>query len=96
MQTQNDHQNLVQTKTNHKSIPKTNPKSNFAVGIDLNVVQMRDYDMQFGLRDYKTTSGHLNLYYDAGKSFDLEMNIGKYLAKDLGITTKISRRFGNG
>ena len=34
-----------------------NPKSNFAVGIDLNVVQMRDYDMQFGLRDYKTTSG---------------------------------------
>jgi hypothetical protein len=73
-----------------------NPKSNFAVGIDLNVVQMRDYDMQFGLRDYKTTSGHLNLYYDAGKSFDLEMNIGKYLAKDLGITTKISRRFGNG
>lgn len=73
-----------------------NPKSNFAVGVDLNVVQMRDYDMKFGLRDYKTTSGHLNLYYDAGKSFDLEMNIGKYLAKDLGITTKISRRFGNG
>jgi hypothetical protein len=77
-------------------ILRKSPKSNFAYGIDLNVVQMRDYDMQFGLRDYKTTSGHLNLYYDAGKSFDLEMNIGKYLAKDFGITTKISRRFGNG
>ena len=24
------------------------------------------------------------------------MNIGRYLAKDLGVTTKLSRRFGNG
>ena len=52
--------------------------------------------MLFGLRNYKTISSHLNLYYDAGKSFDLEMNIGKYLAKDYGVTTKLSRRFGNG
>jgi len=71
-------------------------KSNFAFGVDVNAVQMRDFNMRFGLRDYKTISSHLNLYYDAGKSFDLEMNIGKYLAKDFGITTKLSRRFGNG
>ena len=73
-----------------------NPKSNFAFGIDLNAIRMREYEMLFGLRNYKTISSHLNLYYDAGKSFDLEMNIGKYLAKDYGVTTKISRRFGNG
>ena len=72
------------------------PESDFAIGFDLNAVQMRDFNMQFGLRDYKTITSHLNLYYDAGHSFDLEMNIGRYLAKDLGVTTKLSRRFGNG
>lgn len=72
------------------------PNSNFAIGVDLSAVQMREYDMMFNLRDYKTVTGHLNLYYDAGNSVDLEMNIGRYLAKDLGVTTKLSRRFGNG
>ena len=72
------------------------PASNFALGIDLSVVQMRDYNMMFGLRDYQTVTSHLNFYYDSGNSYDLEMNIGRYLAKDLGVTTKLSRRFGNG
>jgi len=72
------------------------PNSNLAFGVDLNAVQMREYDMMFGLRDYKTITSHLNFYYDAGRSFDLEMNIGRYLAKDFGVTTKLSRRFGNG
>jgi hypothetical protein len=73
-----------------------NPKSNFAFGIDLSAVQMRDYDMMFGLRDYQTITSHLNFYYDPGNSYDLEINLGRYLAKDLGVTTKLSRRFGNG
>lgn len=72
------------------------PKSNFAFGIDINAVKMRDYDMLFGLRDYKTISGHFSIYYDAGGPFDLEINAGKYLAKDWGVTTTISKRFGNG
>ena len=72
------------------------PGSNFAAGVDLSGVQMRDYNMLLGLRDYKTVTGHLSLYYDAGGSFDLEANVGKYLAKDWGVTTKISRRFSNG
>jgi hypothetical protein len=72
------------------------PGSNFAAGVDLSAVQMRDYNMLLGLRDYKTVTGHLNLYYDAGGYFDLEANVGKYLAKDWGVTTKISRRFSNG
>ena len=75
----------------HKS-----PKSNLAFGLDITAVQMRDFNMQFGLRNYKTITSHFNLYYDAGSSFDLEMNIGRYLAKDFGVTTKLSRRFGNG
>ena len=72
------------------------PKSNFAFGIDINAVKMRDYNMLFGLRDYKTISGHFSIYYDSGGPFDLEINAGRYLAKDWGVTTTISKRFENG
>ena len=43
----------------------------------------RDYDMKFDLLDYNTTVGHLSLYYDAGGMFDIEINVGRYLAGDL-------------
>ena len=52
--------------------------------------------MLFGFKNYETTTGHLSLYYDAGGMFDIEINAGKYLAKDWGVTTNISRRFSNG
>ena len=52
--------------------------------------------MRFDLLDYETTVGHFSLYYDAGGMFDLEINAGKYLAGDLGVTTTISRKFGSG
>ena len=52
--------------------------------------------MKFDLLDYETTIGHISLYYDAGRMFDIELNAGRYLAGDLGVTTTISREFGNG
>ena len=70
--------------------------SPFGVGIDIHHVQKRNYDMLFNLLDYTATIGHLSLYYDAGGMFDLEINAGKYLAGDMGVTTTISRVFGNG
>jgi len=65
-------------------------------GLDVHRVRKRDYDMRFGLLDYKTTVGHLSLYYDAGGMFDVELNAGRYLAGDWGATTTISRKFGSG
>ena len=65
-------------------------------GLDVHRVHKRDYDMRFGLLDYKTTVGHLSLYYDAGGMFDIEVNAGRYLAGDWGATTTISRKFGSG
>ena len=52
--------------------------------------------MLFGLRDYAITMGHISFYFDPGSNFDLEINLGRYLAGDWGATTKISRQFGNG
>ena len=69
---------------------------NIGIGLDVNRVRKRDYDMRFNLRDYKTTLGHLSLYYDAGGMFDVEINAGRYLAGDWGATTTISRKFGSG
>ena len=72
------------------------PDSRLGIGFDVAAVQMRDFNMRFGMRDYKTTTGHVNLFYDAGGEFDIEANIGRYLARDWGVTTKVKRRFGNG
>ena len=52
--------------------------------------------MKFDLLDYNTTVSHLSLYYDAGGMFDIEINVGRYLAGDFGATTTISRKFGSG
>ena len=32
---------------------------------------------------------HLNIYFDAGKKFEIEMNAGRYLAGDWGFTTRV-------
>ena len=52
--------------------------------------------MRFDLLDYETTVGHVSLYYNAGGMFDIQVNAGRYLAKDWGATTTISRKFGSG
>ena len=70
--------------------------SSLALGLDIHRVKRRDYEMLFGLLPYETTVGHLSLYYDAGGKFDVELNAGRYLAKDWGVTTNISRQFSNG
>ena len=66
------------------------------VGFDIHKVRQRDYGMLFDLLDYETTTGHLSVYYDAGGMFDIEINVSRYLARDWGATTTISRKFGSG
>ena len=70
---------------------------NYAVGVELWEVQQRDYNQLFDLRDYKTTTGHLNLYYEEPITNVLvHLKGGKYLAGDSGFTLDFSRRFKNG
>ena len=47
-------------------------------------------------KDYQTTTGHISLYWDAGKNFDVQASLGRYLAGDWGGTLEVSRRFANG
>ena len=69
----------------------------FAVGVNVMAVQQREYDKMFGLRDYKTVIGHVSGYWSTGfHNFDVVVHAGRYLAKDVGATLEIQKRFANG
>jgi hypothetical protein len=69
----------------------------FAFGANLMAVRQREYDKMFGLRDYKTVTGHVSAYWATGfHNFDVALHAGRYLAKDLGTTLEVQKRFANG
>ncbi|MEN8719285.1 MAG: YjbH domain-containing protein [Oceanococcaceae bacterium] len=69
----------------------------YALGLDLARVRQRDYDQLFTFRDYEATTGHLTLYWRTPwLGINVETSFGQYLAGDVGMTFKTSRRFPNG
>jgi hypothetical protein len=70
--------------------------SRLALGIEVNQVRQRDFDQLFGLRDYEVTTGHVSAYYDLGQGFHGQLDIGRYLAGDVGATFSLDREFANG
>lgn len=69
----------------------------WALGVNANVVQQRDYAVRFNFRDYRVATGHVNFYY-AFPWYRLRTKIsyGRYLAKDYGTTVEIAREFKSG
>lgn len=71
--------------------------SRIAYGFNINYMQQRDYDLRLGFRDYRVSTGHLTLYYETPFSgVIVKSSIGRYLAKDVGATLQMSKRFSNG
>jgi membrane-associated phospholipid phosphatase len=77
--------------------------SPFAFGIDVNRVQQRNFEQNFGFGNagsqtgYRVTTGHASAYWDTGwQSTQVKLSVGRYLARDIGATMDISRRFDNG
>ena len=70
--------------------------SRLALGIEANWVKQRDFDQHFGFRDYSVATGHASAYYDFGKGYVGEIDMGRYLAKDWGATIALDREFENG
>ncbi|MDB0070522.1 YjbH domain-containing protein [Gammaproteobacteria bacterium] len=67
---------------------------NYGIGIEAWQVYQREYKQLFGIRDYKTVTGHLTYYYHEPTSNILfKIRGGKYLAKDSGVTFDFSRIF---
>ena len=73
-------------------------KKNYGVGFEIFEAHKRDYELRFGLLDYKTVTTHFNVYYRNKNKipFDLHLSYGKYLAGDEGGTIEMSRSFLNG
>ena len=68
----------------------------WSIGADLNYVRQRDFDQGFGLRDYRTLTGHVTTYTKLPFDLDAAVSVGRYLARDWGTTIDISREFTNG
>jgi hypothetical protein len=62
----------------------------------LHKVKQRGFKQRFGFREYETTTGHLNFYYDFPYGLSTNVSVGKYLAGDKGVTLDLSRRFSTG
>jgi hypothetical protein len=70
----------------------------WALGLDGNYVQQRDWENTLKLADYKVATGHLTAYWELPYIDDTlaQISIGRYLAKDIGTTINLSRKFDSG
>ncbi len=72
--------------------------SRLALGLELNYTKQRDTDggLGFGDYDYSIATGYLSAYYDFGNGFLGQVDVGRYLAGDIGATITLDREFANG
>ncbi len=72
--------------------------SQLALGAELNYTMQRDTDggLGFGEYDYDVVTGHVSAYYDFGNGFLGQLDVGRYLAGDVGATLSVDRVFANG
>jgi hypothetical protein len=71
-------------------------EKNIALGLSVHKVRQRGFKQIFSLRDYKTTTGFLKLYYELPNEILASGRVGKYLAGDKGATLDLARRFKTG
>jgi hypothetical protein len=70
--------------------------SRLALGVEVAAVKQRDYNQHFDFFDYETVTGHASAYYDIGRGFTGQIDVGRYLGEDVGATLTIDREFQNG
>lgn len=70
--------------------------SRLGLGVEANYVVKRDYDQRLGFQNYSVFTGHASAYYDFGGGYQGQLDVGRYLAGDLGATFTVDRVFDNG
>ncbi|SDE59755.1 Exopolysaccharide biosynthesis protein YbjH [Ruegeria marina] len=66
------------------------------LGVELNYALKRDYNQRLGFRDYRVFTGHASAYMDFGNGLHGQVDVGRYLAGDVGATFAMDRIFANG
>ncbi len=69
---------------------------NWGIGAEINYVKQREFEQLFGFRPYSVATGHISGYYDFNNGFSTQVDLGRYLAGDVGGTLSVNRRFLNG
>ncbi len=71
---------------------------NWAIGVDGNYVKQRDWDNMMQFADYKVATGNLTGYWrpEFMDGLLVKASVGRYLAKDKGVTFDVSKRFDSG
>lgn len=76
---------------------KYDPFDRVAYGFSFNHVQQRDFDRDFGLRDYEANTYFVSGYWDSPfYDFNLAVHVGRYLAGDKGATVEVRRALPSG
>ena len=70
--------------------------SRLALGVEANYVKQREYEQRFGFQDYSVATGHVSAYYEFGRGYMGQLDVGRYLAGDVGATATVTREFANG
>lgn len=71
--------------------------SRFAVSADIAYVRQRDFDQRFSFLDYSVATGHVTARWRTPyKGVQVDLSAGRYLAKDVGATLRVSRTFASG
>ena len=70
--------------------------SRYALGAELNYVAQRETKMLLGLQKYRVLTGHVSIYADMWNGFSAQIDVGRYLAGDVGATFSLDRSFDNG
>ncbi|VDC23525.1 YjbH domain-containing protein [Pseudogemmobacter humi] len=84
--------------------------SRLALGAELNFTKQRNVDGGFGFGymrepdgggpeyfyEHEAVTGHLSAWYDFGNGYLGQLDVGRYLAGDVGATLTLDREFANG
>ncbi len=72
--------------------------SNLGLGVELNYTKQRDTNggLGFDEYDYDIVTGYVSAYYEFGNGYVGQLDVGRYLAGDVGATVSLDRIFVNG
>ena len=70
--------------------------SRLGLGVEANWAFQRDFNQQFTFQDYNVITGHASAYYKFNNGFFGQVDVGRYLAGDVGATFTLDREFNNG
>ena len=70
--------------------------SRLGFGVDLNYLGQRDFNQLLTFRNYRVVTGSVSAYYEFGRGYLAQIDVGRYLAGDYGATFSFDREFPNG